>query len=130
MNKIKSHADLLVWQKSMDLVVSLYQSTNRLPDSEKYGLTSQIRRAGVSVASNIAEGRSRGTNNEFKRFLYIAYASAKEVQTQLEICYRLEFIANETNNILQQSTEEICKMIYAMIRTIKVSKSQVLDAVP
>ena len=103
MNKIQSHKDLKVWQESMDLVVMIYDITEQFPSKEAFGLTSQLRRASVSIPSNIAEGAGRKGGKEFSRFLYIALGSLSEVETQLEISQRLNYI----NNI-----EEINKRIY------------------
>ncbi len=78
---MKSHNDLKVYQESMDLVIQVYKITNSFPESEKFGLTSQIRRASVSIPSNIAEGAARESKKEFKRFLYISLGSAAELET-------------------------------------------------
>lgn len=89
------HKDLDVWRKSMDLVVRVYQITQLFPDSEKYGLTSQMRRAAVSIPSNIAEGAARKGDRELIQFLYIAIGSLSELETQYLIAIRLEFIIKE-----------------------------------
>ncbi|TDE53950.1 four helix bundle protein [Flavobacterium sp. GT3P67] len=89
------HKDLDVWKKSMDLVVKVYQITQLFPDSEKYGLTSQMRRAAVSIPSNIAEGAARKGDKELMQFLYIAIGSLSELETQYLIAIRLEFIIKE-----------------------------------
>lgn len=83
--KISSYKDLLVWQKALELSVEIYNLTENFPKEEIYGLTSQIRRAAVSIPSNIAEGRYRGSKKDFSQFLRIAYASGAELETQLEI---------------------------------------------
>ena len=103
MDKIKSHKDLKVWQESMDLVVLIYDLTEQFPSKEAFGLTSQLRRAAVSIPSNIAEGAGRRGENEFKRFLYIGLGSLSEVETQLEIAFRLGYI---------KEIEEVNKRIY------------------
>jgi len=95
------HKDLEVWKKSMDLVVKVYQITKLFPDTEKYGLTSQMRRAAVSIPSNIAEGASRKGDKEFIQFLYISIASLSELETQYLIAIRLEFIPKEDAFTLQ-----------------------------
>ena len=94
MNNIQSHKDLKVWQESMTLVTEIYKISEDFPKHEIYGLTSQIRRAAVSIASNIAEGAGRKGNKEFSRFLYIALGSLSEVETQLEISQRLNYISH------------------------------------
>ena len=103
MDKIISHKDLKVWQESMTLVTNIYKVSENFPKHEIYGLTSQIRRAAVSIPSNIAEGAGRKGDNEFKRFLFIALGSLSEVETQLEISQRLNYI---------DTIEEINKRIY------------------
>ena len=91
---MKSHKDLTVYKTSIDLVIDIYQLSQNFPHSEKFGLTSQIRRASVSIPSNISEGAARSSKKEFIRFLYIALGSVAEIETQLEIAYRLKFIKN------------------------------------
>ncbi|HEX5743792.1 MAG TPA: four helix bundle protein [Flavobacteriaceae bacterium] len=86
------HKELDGWKKSMDLVVIVYKLTNLFPESEKYGLTSQMRRAAVSIPSNIAEGAARKGDKEFIQFLYIAIGSLSEIETQYLIAIRLSFI--------------------------------------
>jgi len=86
------HKELDVWKKSMDLVATIYKITQLFPDSEKFGLTSQMRRAAVSIPSNIAEGAARKGNKELQQFLYIAIGSLAELETQYLIAWRLEFI--------------------------------------
>ncbi|MBO6537158.1 MAG: four helix bundle protein [Balneolaceae bacterium] len=89
MGSVKTHRDLQIWQKSMDFVSMIYSSTNHFPDSEKFGLTSQARRAAVSVPANIAEGYGRRSNGDFKRFLNISMGSLFELQTEIELTTRL-----------------------------------------
>lgn len=86
---IRSYRDLLVWQKSIDLCVTVYKITRIFPREEQFGLTSQMRRACISISSNIAEGRHRGSRKEFLRFLYIAYASGVELESQFALAERL-----------------------------------------
>jgi four helix bundle protein len=87
--KIESHRDLIVWQRSIEMTVAVYEVTAEFPREEIYGLASQLRRAGVSVASNIAEGYGRGSAGEYNQFLGIARGSNLELQTQLVIAKRL-----------------------------------------
>ena len=89
MNRVQSYRDLRVWQVSMDLVELIYEQTAALPDEERYGLSSQMRRAAVSIPSNIAEGHTRTSSKEFLHYLSIAQASLAELETQLEIAVRL-----------------------------------------
>ncbi len=114
--KTGSFKDLLVWQHSVTFAQHLYRLTAQLPSSEAYGLTSQLRRAAVSVPSNIAEGSKRGTRKDFKQFLYIASGSAAELETQL-------IIAREVYPRLawDEAIEELTviqKMLTAFIRTV------------
>ena len=96
MGNVKSHEDLQVWQMAIDFVTDLYKATNNFPKSELYGLTNQIRRASVSIPSNIAEGSARKSTKEYIQFLYIALGSAAEVETQLLISKNLGY-TNDTN---------------------------------
>ena len=93
-NKIRNHKDLEVWKKSMDLVSNIYKITESFPNKELYGLTNQIRRAAVSIPSNIAEGAARNSKKEFIQFLYIALGSLSELETQIIIANRLEYLNN------------------------------------
>ena len=111
--------ELKVWQKAMNLITSIYTTTSKFPQNEQFGLTSQIRRSSVSIASNIAEGFGRNTKNEFARFLRISIGSLFELQTQLEISKNLKFITSEKfDNILSESIE-IEKMLKALIKSIQ-----------
>ena len=93
MNQVRSHSykDLIVWQKAMDLVELVYKLVKYFPKEEVYGLSSQIKRSTISIPSNIAEGRRRGTRKEYRQFLIIAYSSGAELETQIEIAKRLAF---------------------------------------
>ena len=111
--------DLMVWQRAMELSEAIYRLTKTFPQDELYGLTSQLRRASVSIASNIAEGRGRGTDGEFRQFLNIAQGSTYEVQTQLILVKRLKI----GNAALVQRAEALCietsKMLGAFIQSLK-----------
>jgi four helix bundle protein len=110
----KGHKDLIVWQKAMDVVVLTYKLTKGFPEAEKFGLVSQMRRAAVSIPSNIAEGRKRGGETEFKQFLRIAFGSAAELETQIDISERLEFVnINATKNI-KEALNEVMRMLNVM----------------
>lgn len=93
---MNSHKDLLVYQKSLDLVEMIYKETGSFPTEEKFGLISQLRRSAVSLPSNIAEGAGRKGKKEFIQFLYIALGSLNEIETQMEIAHRLKYIENLT----------------------------------
>ena len=112
---INSYRELIVWQKSIELVVAVYNLTAKFPKEEAYGLTSQMRRSAVSIPSNIAEGRSRGTKKDFTQFLRISYGSGAELETQIIIAKKLLEIKyinySEVDNLLN----EIMKMLNVMI---------------
>jgi four helix bundle protein len=115
---INSYKDLIVWQKSIDLVVEIYGLTENFPREEIYGLVSQMRRSAVSVPSNIAEGRFRGTKKDFVQFLRIAYASGAELETQIEISKRIPKTANLNYVKIDNLLCEVMKMLNAMIRNM------------
>ena len=119
--EIHSHKDLIVWQKAMDLVVLVYEFTGSFPASERYGLISQRRRSAVSIPSNIAEGRKRGTRNDFRQFLLVAYGSGAELETQLEIARRLHFGDTALHDRLDVGLSEIMRMLNAMIHKLHES---------
>ncbi len=112
---MRNHKDLIVWQKSMTLVKELYRITQSFPKEEMYGITSQIRRAAVSIPSNIAEGYGRGHEKELIQFLYIALGSASELETQLIICKDIGYINEAVFNELNDLNVEIIKMLSALI---------------
>jgi four helix bundle protein len=107
MHKFK---ELLIWKKSREFCYNIYNVTSNFPSEEKFGLTNQLRRASVSIPSNIAEGSSRNSNKDFARFLEIAIGSAYEVETQLLISSDLGFINQESSIDLISTLEEIIKM--------------------
>ena len=111
----QSYKDLIVWKKSMDLVIRIYDITNSFPKSELFGLTNQIRRSAVSIPSNISEGKMRLSDKEFKRFLKIAYGSASELDTQLEISKKLGFGDLEKYSKIENLLIEILKMLNKLI---------------
>ena len=110
-----SFRDLTVWQKSMSLVTHLYKLTEKFPGEEKFGLTSQMRRAAVAIPSNIAEGRRRGTSKEYRQFLQIAYGSGGELETQLEISLRLGYLNKSDYEKADQLLQEIMRMLNALM---------------
>ncbi len=114
---MKSHRDLLVWQKSVNIVARIYSETKGWPKEEVYGLTSQIRRAAVSIPSNIAEGAGRGGKKEFSRFLSISLGSLAEVETQLIIAERLSFMADASE--LDKELQEIRRMIVGLKKSLE-----------
>lgn len=116
---LKSYRDLIVWQKSINLVVIIYTLTRDFPKEEIYGLSSQLRRAAVSIPSNIAEGRYRGSKKDFIRFLRIAFASGAEIETQIEIAKRLEKMKNLNFKTVQSLLSEIMRMLNAIIKKLE-----------
>ena len=124
MNQIRTHRDLLIWQKSMILVTEIYRKSQRFPTQEQYGLTSQIRRAAVSIPSNIAEGFGRQSTGDYIRFLNIAVGSLFEVQTQIEIAFNLSFITESDFTVIFENTREIDRMISSLIQKLKIKKDE------
>ncbi len=117
--KIHSYKDLTVWQKAIDLTEAIYNLVKYFPREEMFGLTSQIKRASVSIPSNIAEGRRRGSRKEFSQFLRIAYGSGSELETQLHIAKKLGFGNNLDYNKAEQLLLEVMKMLNKMLTTLK-----------
>ncbi|MEW6381451.1 MAG: four helix bundle protein [bacterium] len=113
--QVKSYKDLVVWQKAMDLVEMVYQATKGFPREELYGLTNQVRRAAVSVPSNIAEGHARNSTAEYRNFLSMARGSLAEVETQLLIAERLKYTDPGQLTELLSLQMEINKMTNALI---------------
>jgi four helix bundle protein len=111
--------DLLIWQKSMHLITTIYQLTHSFPKEEIYGLTSQIRRSCVSIPSNIAEGYGREGNKDYLRFLNFAMASLFETQTQIEIAFNLKYINEIQFNKIHEESREIERMLSSFIRKIQ-----------
>jgi four helix bundle protein len=119
--EIKSHRDLIVWQKAMDLVVSVYRNTESFPKAETYGLTSQIRRAVTSIPANTAEGQGRRLTKEFLYFLANARGSLWELDTHLEASLRLGFLHAEIHAELQSQMDEIGRMLNGFMRSVSQS---------
>jgi four helix bundle protein len=115
----QNYKNLIVWQKSMDLVVAVYELTDKYPASELYGLTSQSRRCCVSIPSNIAEGRRRDSENQFYHFLSIAFGSGAELETQIEIAKRLPFGKKLDFTKVDSLLQEVMKMLNSIIRKNK-----------
>ena len=103
---------LKIWNASIDLCVEVYEAVANMPNDERYGLSSQIKRSAVSIPSNIAEGAGRDSSPQFNQFLNIAFGSSYELQTQLIISERLNFITKEVNEPILSKLDEIQKMIY------------------
>ena len=116
---MQNYRDLLVWKKGIELAQSVYQAAKRLPKEELYGLSDQMRRAAVSIPSNIAEGCARGSDREFARFLSIAQGSIAELETQIILCRNFNFFDEETEKKLLFLTEEESKMLRALLLKLR-----------
>lgn len=120
--RVKNYRELIVWQKSMEAAKEVYSLVNRLPKEEFFSLSDQMRRAVVSIPSNIAEGYGRGSDTEFAHYLRISHGSLSELETQLLLCTTIgylkeEEIANEMNIL-----DEIGKMIHSLLTKLKTTK--------
>lgn len=112
------YSDLLVWQKAMDLVTDIYKLTSTFPAEERFGLTSQARRAATSIPSNIAEGHGRKASGAYMNHISIALGSLMELETQIQIALRLGFIQQEEASALLGRTDEIGKMLSGLKKSI------------
>ena len=119
MEDLRPHRKLDVWRQSMDFVRCVYKESTSLPKQEMYGLTSQMRRAAVSVPSNLAEGVGRKGPKEFRQFLNIAQGSASELDTQLELAHMLGYLNKDKFEEMTVNLTRISKMLYGLARTIK-----------
>ena len=117
----KPHKKLEVWKKAIDLTVLVYKSTDSFPETEKFGLVSQMRRAVVSIASNIAEGAARQTKKEFAQFLHNAQGSLSELDTQVVISRRLGYLSAEVAQNLEMVLDIEDKMITGLIKSLRRS---------
>jgi len=116
---IKHYRDLKVWQKAYQLCLEVYRLTREFPKEERYGLTSQVRRASVSIVSNIAEGYGRGTTAEYIRGNYISYGSLCELETQILLCCDLGYINKEKAQELQGNVREVERMLKSLITALE-----------
>ncbi|TSC76181.1 MAG: s23 ribosomal protein [Parcubacteria group bacterium Gr01-1014_33] len=112
---IKTYRDLIVWQKSIELVIAIYDLTSHFPKTEIYGLTAQMRRASVSIPSNIAEGRRRGSKRDFRHFLLTAFGSGAELETQIDIVKRLPFGQSLDYTKIDTLLNEVMRMLNRFI---------------
>lgn len=124
MSEVKSYKDLLIWQKGIDIVINLYQLVEGFPKQETYALSSQLKRASVSIPSNIAEGYGRNSTQSYIHFVSISRGSLFELETQLIIAQKLKFVKNESllSELMNQITEE-SKMINSFLNKLESSKS-------
>lgn len=116
---MKTHKDLDVWKLSIEFVTEIYNLTKDFPKEEQFGLTNQIRRASVSIPSNIAEGAGRRSDKEFLQFLYISMGSIQEIDTQLLISLNLSYLTKSEYEILLTKLDQISKMISGLIKFVK-----------
>lgn len=116
---MRSYKDLEVWKKSIDFVEDIYKVTGDFPKNEIYGLTSQMTRAAISIPSNIAEGSVRRSSAEFARFIGIARGSAAELETQLIIARRLNYISEPRQQEMNDKIEGISKMLYGLRNSLE-----------
>lgn len=115
---VTTYKELIAWQRAMDLCVSVYQLTKTFPDSERYGLISQMRRAVVSVASNIAEGQGRGPGADFARFLGMAMGGVQEIETQLLVAQRLNIVTEQAAEPTFKLLDETGKLIRGLRKSV------------
>jgi four helix bundle protein len=115
----RNYSDLVTWQKAMALVESTYQATKSLPREEMYGLTSQMRKAAVSIPSNIAEGQGRGKDGQFLHALSISYGSLRELETQMILAHRLRFISAAPSQALLSECSEVGRLWNGLMQSIQ-----------
>jgi four helix bundle protein len=119
--RLENYKELIAWQKSMVLALEIYRVTRDFPSAELYGLTNQLRRAAVSIPSNIAEGQGRGSGREFERYLRIANGSRQEVETQLLIAEGLGYIDNDTVQVLTNKIVELGRILSGLRRSVNAN---------
>jgi len=124
MNSKKPHRNLLAWQKTMDFAVIVYQLTRHFPQEELYGLISRLRRAAVSASSNIAEGAAGRTRQQFLNFLFNAIGSLNEIDTQLELALRLEYVTATDYDSPYKALDECLGLTYGLRKSLVTGKTQ------
>ena len=115
-----NYEDLKVWQEAMNLVEKIYQLSKIFPKNEQYGITSQLRRAAISIPLNIAEGQGRSSKKEFQQFLMIARGSIYETNTILLLCHRLNYLTKENYQKLRQQINQITRMLSGLINSLRI----------
>ncbi len=121
---VKTYKDLMAWQRAMDMVVSLYDLTKSFPRDEIYGLTGQVKRAAVSVPSNIAEGQGRGVGNEFCHHLRISLGSLQEMETQVMIAQRLSYVSQEQIDPILAVADEVGKIVRGLHQSVSPNRGR------
>lgn len=119
MPSVRNYRDLIAWQKAMDLVDLTYRITRSFPKEELYGLTSQMRRAAVSIPSNIAEGQGRRTNGEFRQALSVAHGSIRELETQVMVARRQGFLGTDGESSLLQLAAEVGRLTQGLLNSLE-----------
>ena len=121
---LQSYKEFMVWQKSIDLAVEVYRLVKILPKTETYTLSDQMRRAVISIPSNIAEGQGRNSTREFIKFLAIARGSQCEIETQLQLCNRIGYLQEDETKTALNLCEEISKMLNSLIKKLSSTLNQ------
>ena len=116
---MRDHRKLKAWQLAGALALKVYRATARFPKAELFGLTAQMRRGAVSVASNIVEGSARRSESEYVRFLDMAFASARELQYHLSVAQRLDYLAPDLAEELQRACDEVCRVLSGLVRSLR-----------
>ncbi|MFH1753846.1 MAG: four helix bundle protein [Candidatus Omnitrophota bacterium] len=122
MEKTRSYTDLAIWNKGIELVKAVYRTTETFPRKEMFGLTNQMRRAAVSIPSNIAEGQARKHTKEFIQFLHQALGSMAELDTQTIIAFELDYIVLKEKEIITKWLMDIRKMTYGLLRSLNTRR--------
>ena len=117
--RVRSYRDLVVWQRAMTLCAATYRATDSFPPAERFGLVSQMRRAAVSIPSNIAEGHGRLTTKEYRHFLGIARGSLKELETQMLIALELGYSSESAVDSWSRIADEVSRMLTTLIATLR-----------
>lgn len=120
---MRPHKKLDVYKKSIELLKLVYEVSNDLPDDEKFGLISQMKRAAVSVPVNISEGAARKSQKEFRQFLYISSGSLSELESLFEICFELNFVNQEIFDHINKKCQTISAMLLGLIKSLKLSNT-------
>jgi four helix bundle protein len=115
----KNYRDLIVWQKTFELALAIYAETACFPAEERYGITAQLRKAGVSILSNIAAGEGRNSRNEFRHFLSIAHGSLREVETQILLAESLSYLKKDRSNKIMTMASEVGRLINGLSRSLQ-----------
>jgi four helix bundle protein len=123
-----TYRDLSVWRTSMDLVAAIYQCTRRFPDDERFGLVSQMRRAAVSIPSNIAEGKGRASDRDAAHFMICARGSICEIETQVEIAEMLGYLSREESQLLRSKMSIVARLLNGLIKALRPAERTQVEA--